>query len=48
MSMTKETQPIQRAALALTKALTRVSDRPDPVSDEVWRAAARNYGRSRP
>src|SRR5262245_28275371 len=33
----------ERAALALTEALTRVSDRPDAVSDEVWSEAARNY-----
>jgi len=33
----------ERAALALTDALTRVSDRPDPVSDQVWTEAARNY-----
>lgn len=33
----------ERAALALTEAITRVSDRPDAVSDEVWSEAARNY-----
>jgi AhpD family alkylhydroperoxidase len=33
----------ERAALALTEALTRVSDRSDPVCDEVWSEAARNY-----
>jgi len=33
----------ERAALALTDALTRVSDRPDPVSNQVWTEAARNY-----
>src|SRR5262245_7361176 len=33
----------ERAALALTEGLTRVSDRSDPVSDEVWSEAARNY-----
>ena len=33
----------ERAALALTEALTRVSDRWDPVSDKVWTEAARNY-----
>jgi AhpD family alkylhydroperoxidase len=33
----------ERAALALTEALTRVSDRSDPVSDKVWTEAARNY-----
>ncbi|HEU0036220.1 MAG TPA: carboxymuconolactone decarboxylase family protein [Kofleriaceae bacterium] len=33
----------ERAALALTEALTRISDRSDPVPDEVWRDAARHY-----
>jgi AhpD family alkylhydroperoxidase len=33
----------ERAALALTEALTRVSDRPGPVSDEVWGDAAQTY-----
>jgi AhpD family alkylhydroperoxidase len=33
----------ERAALALTEAVTRVADRSDPVSDEVWSEAARNY-----
>jgi AhpD family alkylhydroperoxidase len=33
----------ERAALALTEALTRLSDRPDPVPDEVWNEAARHY-----
>jgi AhpD family alkylhydroperoxidase len=33
----------ERAALALTEALTRVSDRADAVSDEVWNEAERNY-----
>jgi len=33
----------ERAALALTEAATRLSDRPDPVSDEVWNEAARHY-----
>jgi AhpD family alkylhydroperoxidase len=33
----------ERAALALTEAATRLSDRPDPVSDEVWDEAARHY-----
>ncbi len=33
----------ERAALALTEALTRVSDRPDSVSDAVWTEVARNY-----
>ena len=33
----------ERAALALTEAVTRISDRPDPVPDEVWKEAARHY-----
>lgn len=33
----------ERAALALTEALTRIADRPDPVSDEIWEEAARHY-----
>lgn len=33
----------ERAALALTEALTRISDRPDAVSDEIWNQAARYY-----
>jgi AhpD family alkylhydroperoxidase len=33
----------ERAALALTEALTRMSDRSDPVSDEVWAEAAKHY-----
>ncbi|MEV1294182.1 carboxymuconolactone decarboxylase family protein [Pseudonocardia sp. NPDC049635] len=30
----------ERAALALAEAVTRLADRPDPVPDEVWDAAA--------
>src|SRR5436305_1660794 len=26
----------ERAALALTEAVTRIADRPDPVPEEVW------------
>ena len=33
----------ERAARALAEAVTRVSDRPDPVPDEIWDAAARHY-----
>jgi AhpD family alkylhydroperoxidase len=33
----------ERAALALTEAVTRLSDRSDPVPDEVWNEAARHY-----
>ena len=34
----------ERAALALTEAVTRLSDRSDPVSDEVWNEATKYYG----
>jgi alkylhydroperoxidase family enzyme len=33
----------ERAALALTEAVTRLADRPDAVSDAVWDEAARHY-----
>ena len=33
----------ERAALALTEAATRLSDRPDGVPDETWDEAARHY-----
>nr|WP_311203245.1 carboxymuconolactone decarboxylase family protein [Streptomyces gossypii] len=33
----------ERAALALTEAVTRLSDRSDPVPDEVWEEAAKHY-----
>jgi AhpD family alkylhydroperoxidase len=33
----------ERATLALTEAVTRLSDRSDPVPDEVWAEAARHY-----
>ena len=33
----------ERAALALTEATTRICDRSDAVSDEVWNEAARHY-----
>jgi len=36
------TEP-ERAALALTEALTRLSDRADPVPDEIYNEAARHY-----
>jgi AhpD family alkylhydroperoxidase len=35
--------PAERAALALTEAATRVSDRSNPVPDDVWSEAARHY-----
>jgi AhpD family alkylhydroperoxidase len=33
----------ERAALALTEAVTRLSDRPDAVPDEIWNEAAHHY-----
>ena len=33
----------ERAALALAEAVTRLSDRVDPVPDEIWDEAARHY-----
>ncbi len=33
----------ERAALALTEAATRLSDRSDPVPDEIWNEAATHY-----
>jgi AhpD family alkylhydroperoxidase len=33
----------ERAALALTEAATRLADRPDAVSDEIWADAAKHY-----
>jgi AhpD family alkylhydroperoxidase len=33
----------ERAALALTEAVTRLNDRSDPVSDAVWDEASRHY-----
>jgi AhpD family alkylhydroperoxidase len=33
----------ERAALALTEALTRICDRPDPVSDEIWNDADKQF-----
>jgi AhpD family alkylhydroperoxidase len=33
----------ERAALALTEAVTRLADRPDPVPDEIWAEAAFHY-----
>jgi AhpD family alkylhydroperoxidase len=36
----------ERAALALIEAVTRLSDRPDPVPDEIWNEAAKYYDES--
>jgi AhpD family alkylhydroperoxidase len=33
----------ERAALALAEAVTRLSDRADPVPDKIWDEAARHY-----
>ena len=33
----------ERAALALTEAMTRLADRADPVPDEIWNAAAEHF-----
>ena len=33
----------ERAALALTESLTRLSDNADPVPDDIWNEAARHY-----
>lgn len=33
----------ERAALALTEALTRIADTPDPVCDEIWDEVVRHY-----
>lgn len=33
----------ERAALALTEAATRLSDRSDPVPDEIWDEAKKHY-----
>lgn len=33
----------ERAALALAEAATRLSDREDPVPDEIWNEAAKHY-----
>jgi AhpD family alkylhydroperoxidase len=35
--------PAERAALALTEALTRLSDREDPVPDGLWAEVANHY-----
>jgi AhpD family alkylhydroperoxidase len=36
----------ERAALALAESATRLADRPDAVSDEVWDAAAKHFSES--
>ena len=37
----------ERAALALAEAVTRLSDREDPVPDVIWNEAARHYDERR-
>ena len=36
----------ERAALALTEAITRLADHPDVVTDEIWADAAEHYDES--
>jgi len=36
----------ERAALALAEAVTRLSDRADPVPEEIWQEATRHYNES--
>ena len=36
----------ERAALALTEAVTRLSDRTDPVPDEIWSEAEQHFDQS--
>ncbi|MFC6231046.1 carboxymuconolactone decarboxylase family protein [Paenibacillus allorhizosphaerae] len=33
----------ERAALALTEAITRLSDREDPIPDKIWDEATRHF-----
>lgn len=33
----------ERAVLALTEALTRIADRPDPIPDELWDTARKHF-----
>jgi AhpD family alkylhydroperoxidase len=37
----------ERAALALTEALTRLADEPEPVPDAIWDAAAEHFDETR-
>jgi AhpD family alkylhydroperoxidase len=36
----------ERAALALTEAVTRIADRPESITDEIWEQAAKHYDES--
>jgi len=40
---TKYFNDAERAALALTEAVTRLPDRPDPVPDDIWEDATKHY-----
>jgi AhpD family alkylhydroperoxidase len=33
----------ERAALAMTEALTRLADKPEAVTDDIWHEAAKHY-----
>ena len=33
----------ERAALALAEAVTRIADRPESITDDIWDAAAKHY-----
>lgn len=35
--------PAERAALALTEAVTRIADKSDPVPDDIWEEAVSHY-----
>ena len=39
----RESHGAERAALALTEAATRISDKADPVPDDIWDEAVRHY-----
>lgn len=36
----------ERAALGLTEAVTRIADRPESITDEIWAEAAKHYDES--
>jgi AhpD family alkylhydroperoxidase len=36
----------ERAALALAEAVTRIADRPESITDEIWEQAAKHYDES--
>jgi alkylhydroperoxidase family enzyme len=41
--MTRPYADEERAALALTEAVTRIADRSDGVPDEIWEKAVEQY-----